>query len=90
MRPTAARLVRIIPRSALNLTEQKVKVLPRPTPQFEEYKKPTTIDILFQQKEKAGDSWPPNIRIEPAVRKAAFASVKPEYRKPLKQLLKEA
>ena len=87
MRPTLSRLYRILPREAVNVNERKI--LPRPTSQREEYRKPTTIDILLEQKEKAGDAWPSNIRIEPAVRKAQFKGVRPELRRPLKNLLKE-
>jgi hypothetical protein len=91
IRPTVARLYRILPRESLNVntTEHKIKILPRPTSQLEEHRKPTTIDLLLEQKERAGDQWPSNIRIEPAVRKAQFKGVRPELRKPLKNLMKE-
>lgn len=87
MRPTLSKLYRILPREALNVSERKI--LPRPTSQLKEHRKPTTIDILLEQKEKAGESWPSNIRIESAVRKVQFKGVRPELRRPLKELLKE-
>ncbi|RXW25641.1 hypothetical protein EST38_g234 [Candolleomyces aberdarensis] len=91
MRPTLSRLYRILPRESLkaNMNEPKIKILPRPTSQLEEHRKPTTIDLLLEQKEKAGEAWPANIRIEPAIRKAQFKGVRPEHRKPLKALMKE-
>ncbi|KAJ2931452.1 hypothetical protein H1R20_g5593, partial [Candolleomyces eurysporus] len=92
MRPTLSRLYRILPRESLKVNtnaEHKIKILPRPTSQLEEHRKPTTIDLLLEQKEKAGEAWPANIRIEPAVRKAQFKGVRPELRKPLKALMKE-
>lgn len=87
MRPTLTRLFRIIPREALKDSERKI--LPRPTSQRVEYQKPTTMDALFEQKESAGDAWPSNIRLERAVKKKELAKVKPEFRVPIKKLLKE-
>ncbi|KAF5324796.1 hypothetical protein D9611_004494 [Ephemerocybe angulata] len=87
MRPTLTRLVRIIPRDALKVSERKI--LPRPTSQQVEHDKPTTMDILFQQQEQAGERWPSNIRLERAVRKKELAEVRPEFRVPIKKLLKE-
>jgi hypothetical protein len=87
MRPSAIRLVRIIPRKALN--PATVKVLQAPAPQTEELHQPTLIDILNRQREKAGPEWPANIRLEPMVKKAAFQPVRAELRTHLRKLLKE-
>ncbi|EAU88391.1 hypothetical protein CC1G_05157 [Coprinopsis cinerea okayama7 len=87
MRPTVARLVRVLPRSAVQLPESRI--IPRPTPQYEELKKPTVLQLLEKQREEAGENWPSNIRIEPVIKKQVFKPVKPELRKTLKKMLKE-
>jgi hypothetical protein len=87
MRPSAACLVRIIPRNALKVPDQKV--IPQPAPQTQELKKPTLIHLLMQRKADAGTDWPANLRIEPVVKKEAFKRVNADVRKRLKCLLKE-
>jgi hypothetical protein len=87
MRASAVRLVRIIPRKALN--PASTKVLHAPPPQAQELRQPTVLDLLNQQREKAGPEWPANIRLEPVVKKAAFRPVRAELRTQLKKLLKE-
>ena len=85
MRPTLSRLVQIIPREALNVPKRKI--IPRPIHSQEEFKQPTTFDLLLQQREKAGESWPSNIRLERAVRKKELKPVRPELRVTLKKML---
>lgn len=87
MRPSVARLVRIIPRTALKVEE--AKVLRPPAPQTLELKKPTLIETLIKQQAEAGGIWPSNIRIEPVVKKEALKTVQSDVRLRLKKLLKE-
>jgi hypothetical protein len=87
MHPSIPRLVRIIPRNALQISERKI--LSPPAPQTQELTRPTLIDVLQQQKQEAGDQWPMNIRIEPVVKKEAFKRVQADVRVRLKKLLKE-
>lgn len=85
MRPSLRRLVHIIPREALKVSERKI--IPRPIHSQEEFKQLTTIDLLFQQKEQAGESWPSNIRLERAVRKRELKRVRPDLRVILKKMV---
>jgi len=87
MWPSAVRLVQIIPRKALQLTEKKI-VLPL-APQTRELEKPTLLNVLRRQMEAAEESWPKNIRIEPVVKKEAFKRVQSDVRVRMKKLLKE-
>jgi len=87
MRPSIPRLVRIIPRKALQIDERKI-LLP-PAPQTQELSRPTLIDILQKQRDEAGDAWPMNIRIEPVIQKEAFKRVQADVRVRLRKLLKE-
>ncbi|SJL04399.1 uncharacterized protein ARMOST_07765 [Armillaria ostoyae] len=72
MRPSAARLIRFVPRSSVQLTQ---KVVPSPAERPPEVKPPTLLDILLERKEKAGDNWPSNIRVETPISKAALKDV---------------
>ncbi|KAF9452847.1 hypothetical protein P691DRAFT_149678 [Macrolepiota fuliginosa MF-IS2] len=87
MRPSVVRLVRIIPRKALD--PAAAKVVNAPPPQIQEIQQPTVLDLLRKQRETAGAEWPANIRIEPVVKKEAFKPVQAEVRTQLKKLLKE-
>lgn len=87
MRPTAARLVRIIPRKSLKVGEHKI--MPPPAPQTQELAKSTLIDILMERQAAVGASWPANIRLEPVVKKEAFKRVHADVRTRFKKLLKE-
>lgn len=87
MRASAVRLVRIIPRKALD--PAAVKVVNAPPPQTQELQQPTVLDLLQKQREKAGADWPANIQIEPVAKKEAFKPVQAEVRTQLKRLLKE-
>lgn len=87
MRPSAAQLVRIIPRKALD--PAMVKVVHAPPPQIQELQQPTLLDLLHKQRIKAGADWPANIRVEPVIKKAAFKPVHADVRTQLKKLLKE-
>ncbi|KAH9479482.1 hypothetical protein JR316_0008076 [Psilocybe cubensis] len=87
MRPTARRLVRVVPRKALNIPEHKI--FNRPSPQFEDLQKPTFMDLLMQRKADAGDAWPANLRLEPQLKKVQFKEVEPRVRSALKRLTKE-
>ena len=86
MRPSAARLIRLIPRSSVQLTQ---KVVPSPAERHPEIRPPTLLDILLEQKEKAGNNWPSNIRIETPIPKTVLKDVQSGVRTQLKKLLKE-
>ncbi|KAK0240458.1 hypothetical protein EDD85DRAFT_489417 [Armillaria nabsnona] len=86
MRPSAARLIRLVPRSSVQLTQ---KVVPSAAERPPEVKPPTLLDNLLERKEKAGDNWPSNIRIETPISKAALKDVQSGVRTQLKKLLKE-
>ncbi|EKM82851.1 hypothetical protein AGABI1DRAFT_111417 [Agaricus bisporus var. burnettii JB137-S8] len=87
MKASAIRLIRIIPRKALD--PSSAKILDAPPSQIQELHQPTVLDLLKQQREEAGPEWPANIRLEPVVKKEAFKRVRPELRTRLKKLLKE-
>ncbi|KAL0947326.1 hypothetical protein HGRIS_013445 [Hohenbuehelia grisea] len=87
MRPSVARLVRIIPRSSVQASE--ITIVRRPEPQTLELEKPTLIDVFMKRQEEAGSNWPMNLRIEPVVKKQALHRVKADARTQLKELLRE-
>ncbi|KAF9475216.1 hypothetical protein BDN70DRAFT_883975 [Pholiota conissans] len=87
MRPTARRLVRVVPRKLLNVND--AKIYNRPRPQSEDRKQPTTMDLLFQKREEAGETWPENLRLEPQLKKIVFKEVDPKLRTVLKAMTKE-
>ncbi|PPR01685.1 hypothetical protein CVT24_001513 [Panaeolus cyanescens] len=87
MRVTAPRLVRLLPRAKLNVSD--AKIIGRPIPQTQDRLRPTTIDLLLKQKETAGENWPANLRLEPQLKKAVFKNVQPELRSAMKKLTKE-
>ncbi|KAG7452945.1 uncharacterized protein BT62DRAFT_925484 [Guyanagaster necrorhizus] len=86
MRPSTARLIRLVPRSSVELTQRFV---PSSAERPPEVKPPALIDILLERKAKAGDNWPSNIRIEPPITKLALKDVQSGVRTQLKNLLKE-
>jgi len=47
------------------------------------------MDRLLEQKVRAGESWPDNIRMEPVMKKEAFKRVQTGVRSRLKRLLRE-
>lgn len=85
MKPSAALLVRIVPRSTV---VSHVNIRPAPAPQIQELQKPTLIDLLMKRK-ASSPHWPSNIRLEPVVKKEAFKRVQSDVRTRLKKLLKE-
>jgi len=87
MHPTPLRFARVIPRRLLNVHDRKINK--RPTPQTEDRKRPTLIELLEVQKKKAGESWPPNLRLERQFTRDDFKSVQPEAKSALKKLMKE-
>ncbi|KXN90486.1 hypothetical protein AN958_04158 [Leucoagaricus sp. SymC.cos] len=87
MKASAACLVRIIPRKTLDLVA--AKVVNAPPPQTNDLLQPTVLDLLQQQRQKAGSDWPANIRLESVVKKEAFRPVQAEVRTQVKKLLKE-
>lgn len=87
MHPTLLRLARVIPRRLLKVSDHKISK--RPTPQTEDRTRPTLIDLLEVQKKKAGESWPPNLRLERQLRSEDFKLVRPEVKSALKNLTKE-
>jgi hypothetical protein len=90
MRPSLARLVRVLPRSAVALPEHG-----NPPPRIyeelpkESRKLPSLLEILLKEKEAAGPNYPPNIRIEPVVSRKTFAGVKRDIIAPMKAILRE-
>jgi hypothetical protein len=90
MRPSLARLVRILPRSAVAPPEHG-----HPPPRiYEELpkefrKSPSLLEILLKEKEDAGPNYPPNIRIEPVVSRKTFAGIKRDLVAPMKAILRE-
>ncbi|KAF8817516.1 hypothetical protein BYT27DRAFT_7074511 [Phlegmacium glaucopus] len=87
MHPTPLRLARVIPRRLLKVDDRKINK--RPTPQTEDRTRPTLIDLLEVQKEKAGNLWPPNLRLERQLKRNDFRLVRPEVKSALKKLTKE-
>jgi len=87
MHPTSLRLARVIPRRLLKVGDHKINK--RPTPQTEDRTRPTVIDLLEAQKEMAGASWPPNLRLERQLKRDDFKLVRPEVKSALKKLTKE-
>jgi len=87
MHPTSLRLARVIPRRLLKVGDRKINQ--RPTPQTEDRTRPTLIDLLEVQKEQAGKSWPPNLRLERQLKRDDFKLVQPEVQSALKRLTKE-
>lgn len=87
MHPTPLRLARVLPRRLLKVEERKITK--RPTPQTEDRTRPTLIDLLEVQKERAGKSWPPNLRLERQLKRNDFRLVRPEVKSALKRLTKE-
>ena len=88
MHPTPLRFARVIPRRLLKVNDLKINK--RPTPQSEDRtRRPTLIDLLEVQKKKAGESWPPNLRLERQLRKDDFKQVRQEVKSALKKLTKE-
>lgn len=87
MHPTPLRLARVIPRRLLQVGDRKINQ--RPRPQTEDRTQPTLIDLLEIQKEKAGASWPPNLRLERQLKADDFKLVQPEVKSTLKRLTKE-
>ena len=88
MHPTPLRFARVIPRRLLNVSDYKITK--RPTPQSEDRtRRPTLIDLLEVQKKKAGESWPPNLRLERQLTRDDFKLVRPEVKSALKKLTKE-
>ncbi|KAF8159629.1 hypothetical protein B0H34DRAFT_411810 [Crassisporium funariophilum] len=87
MHPTSQRLVRVIPRTLLKVSEQKIYT--RPIPQSQDRLRPTLIDVLIKQQQAAGEAWPQNLRLERQLKKEAYRKVRPEVRSALKSLTKE-
>jgi len=87
MHPTPLRLARVIPRRLLKVSDHKI--YKRPTPQTEDRTRPTLIDLLEVQKKKAGESWPPNLRLERQLKREDFKLVQPGVKSALKKLTKE-
>ncbi|KAF9563959.1 hypothetical protein CPC08DRAFT_685928 [Agrocybe pediades] len=87
MRPTPNRLVVVTLRSRLNVSDSKI--YNRPRPQKEDLAIPTLMDLLMARKEKMGDAWPANLRLEPQLKKEVFKEVMPEVRSQLRRMTKE-
>lgn len=88
MHPTPLRFARVIPRKLVNVRDCKINK--RPPPQTEDRtRRPTLIDLLEGQKKKAGESWPPNLRLERQLTRDVFKQVRPEAKSALKKMTKE-
>jgi hypothetical protein len=87
MRPTPTRLIRVVPRKLLNVSDQKI--IARPTPQTADKLQPTLMDIMMKRKEEAGDSWPANLRLEPQLTSKVFKAVQPGFRSTMRRMTKE-
>ncbi|KAI8998793.1 hypothetical protein BD414DRAFT_512363 [Trametes punicea] len=84
MRPTLARLVRVLPRSQVDPA-----LRPAPAPARSDIHQPSLIEILQKRKEEAGADFPSNIRIEALEAKTALRGLPREARKTLAAMLKE-
>ena len=89
MRSTIPRLVRVIKRSQLPVEQAASVSVVRPPPARSDVRRESLIELLLKRKEKMGDQYPPNIRIEPVLTKQAFENVPAETREELKELLRE-
>lgn len=88
MRPSVPRLVRILPRHAVDKSGPIPALLVSGLHRSDA-KKPTLIELLQKRQQEAGADFPSNIRIEPIVPKQAFKNISPEVRTSLKRLMKE-
>ncbi|KAI0336365.1 hypothetical protein GY45DRAFT_393216 [Cubamyces sp. BRFM 1775] len=84
MRPTLARLVRVLPRSQVDPA-----LRPVPAPIRSDTPKASLIEILQKRQEEAGADYPSNIRIEALEAKTALRGLPREARKTLAAMLKE-
>ncbi len=89
MRATPARLVHIIPRSALPSTATKRPPTVHPAPAPHPPAHTPLLQVLMERRDALGKRWPPNLRIEPVVKKAELAGVDASVRTQLKALLRE-
>ncbi|KAJ7594877.1 hypothetical protein C8J56DRAFT_450916 [Mycena floridula] len=85
MRVYAARLMHVIPRSALKVDQSKI--IPSLKPWKASEATPTVHSILVERREKAGADWPINLRIEPVLNKKSFATVAKPERTKLKKVV---
>ncbi|KAF9027127.1 hypothetical protein BDZ89DRAFT_819205 [Hymenopellis radicata] len=86
MRPSLARLVRMLPRSAVSSEQKVVTSLASRPPQT----KPLSLtDIMLEKQALAGNDWPTNLRIEPIIPKTAFKNMTPRVRSKLREMLRE-
>ncbi|KAF9060964.1 hypothetical protein BDP27DRAFT_1452483 [Rhodocollybia butyracea] len=99
MRSSLIHRVQIISRSSLPPKTKFIPPLPVIAKAAAENPKPSVVDILMKRKEQeetASSStstvgnWPPNLRIEPVIKKADLKNVREEFRPRLKRLMKEA
>jgi len=60
-----------------------------PAPLTSKEPRVTTLDLLLQQKAKAGTDYPVNVRLEPPLVKATLARVPADIRTELKDCLRE-
>ncbi len=84
MRPTLARLVRVVPRSKV-----APALRPIPIPVRSDVARSSLIEVLQKRKEEAGADYPPNIRIEALEAKTALRGLPRDARQSLAAMLKE-
>ncbi|KAJ3863598.1 MAG: hypothetical protein NXY57DRAFT_159453 [Lentinula lateritia] len=90
MRSSLVRSIQIVPRSSLPLRTKFNPPLHEVAKAAAKTVQLTIIDILTQKKATAADDWPPNLRIEPVVKKEVLRNVHATVRPQLKQMLREA
>ncbi|KAI0747964.1 hypothetical protein C8Q80DRAFT_705893 [Daedaleopsis nitida] len=84
MRPTLARLVRVVPRSKVNPA-----LRPIPEPVRSDVPRPSLIEVLQKRQQDAGADFPSNIRIEALEARTALRGLPREARKTMAAMLKE-
>ena len=87
MRPSASRLVRVIPRSGITSEAALRRTLPEPKRSGMD--PPSLIQVLLKRKEELGAAYPANIRIEPPMPRKTLQHVPPDIRHALMDLTKE-
>ena len=88
MHPSRAALVRILPRSVV---PPKSTLIPKPTPAVTNLKAaPSLIRDMVARQEKAGDTWPANLRIETFEdSREAYVGIKRDVIKGLRKVIHE-
>lgn len=86
MLPTQQRLIRILPRNALP-THSRIK--PALAKHISRSEEPALVDLLLARKDRAGNTWPSNLRVESKLVKSSWKGISPHIVRTLKKLTKE-